>query len=181
MNRLIAALALSAALFAAPALAEPAPEPDQPLTDASQEARARKLFAEVRCVVCQHESISDSPAGIAADMRRLVREEIASGASDDQVREGLVRRWGDFILFKPPVNLGTLVLWFGPISLAILGGLILTWRAMARRPTPEAPLSAAEEAKLSELLSAGGLRPDPDASSPHDRREDGTNLDPSPH
>lgn len=181
MTRALIALALGAALFASPVLAEPAPEPDQPLENTQQEARARKLFAEVRCVVCQHESISDSPAGIAADMRRLVREEIASGASDDQVRAGLVRRWGDFILFKPPVNPATLFLWFGPLSLAILGGLVLTWRALRRRPVPEAPLSEVEEAKLAELLSAGGLRPDPDASSPHDRREGRSNLDPSPH
>jgi cytochrome c-type biogenesis protein CcmH len=74
-----AALAFAVALFAAPVMAEPAPAPDQPLASPAQEARAQALFQDIRCVVCQHESIADSPAGIAADMRRLVREEIAPG------------------------------------------------------------------------------------------------------
>jgi len=175
------ALVLAAALFAAPALAEPAAAPDQPLANAQQEARARDLFAEVRCVVCQHESIADSPAGIAADMRRLVREEIASGASDDAVRADLVRRWGDFILFKPPVNPATWLLWFGPIGIVLLVGSWFGLRAVRRRGEPEAPLSVAEEAELQELLSASDLRRDPDATSPHDRREAGRNLGSPPH
>ena len=84
-----AAIAFVFALLASPVLAEPAPAPDQPLPSAAQEARAQALFQDIRCVVCQHESIADSPAGIAADMRRLVREEIASGATDESIREDL--------------------------------------------------------------------------------------------
>jgi cytochrome c-type biogenesis protein CcmH len=174
-------LALAAALIAAPALAEPAAAPDQPLANAQQEARARDLFAEVRCVVCQHESIADSPAGIAADMRRLVREEIASGASDDEVRADLVRRWGDFILFKPPVNPATWLLWFGPLLIVVLIGAWFSLRVLRGRREPETPLSDAEEAELAELLSGSDLCRDPDATSPHDRREAAPNLGPPPH
>ena len=166
-------------VLATPALAEPAPAPDQPLASPAQEARAQTLFEEVRCVVCQHESIADSPAGLAADMRRLVREEIASGASDDAVRADLVRRWGDFILFKPPVNPATWLLWFGPAAIVVLIGGLFLLRAR-RRAVPTAPLSPSEEAELAELLADGAVRPDPDASSPHDRRQAGSTIVPPP-
>lgn len=131
--------------------AEPAPAPDQPLPDAGQEARARALFADVRCVVCQHESIADSPAGMAADMRRLVREEVAAGRTDEQVRRGLVDRYGDYILFQPPFRFGTLLLWLGPFALILGAGATLLLRARSRRTEP-APLTAEEEARLSERL-----------------------------
>ncbi|CAN5243492.1 cytochrome c-type biogenesis protein CcmH [soil metagenome] len=179
MKRALAGLVAGLTLLAGAAIAEPAAAPDQPLTDAAQEARAQHLFEEVRCVVCQHESIADSPAGLAADMRRLVREEIASGSSDDAVRADLVRRWGDFILFKPPVIPATWLLWFGPVGIVLLIGALFVLRAR-RRPTPEAPLSPAEEARLSELLASRDVRPDPDASSPHDRREAGPTIVPPP-
>ena len=164
---LIAGLILT---LSGPAMAEPAAAPDQPLTSPAQEARAQALFQDVRCVVCQHESIADSPAGIAGDMRRLVREEIASGATDAEVRADLVRRWGDYILFKPPVEPGTWLLWFGPL-LALVGvGGILAWRGWKKRAdaAAEAPLSPEETRRLEELLASGAVRPDPDASSSHD-------------
>lgn len=131
--------------------AEPAPAPDQPLPDAGQEARARALFADVRCVVCQHESIADSPAGMAADMRRLVREEVAAGRTDEQVRRGLVDRYGDYILFQPPFRLGTLLLWLGPLALILGAGATLLLRARNRR-AEASPLTDEEEARLSERL-----------------------------
>lgn len=142
--------------------AEPPPAPDRPLPDAAQEARAQALFEDIRCVVCQHEAIADSPAGLAADMRQLVREEIAAGRSDAQVREDLVRRYGDFVLFTPPVRLGTWLLWFGPLAavLAVAGGLLLLAR---RRRVETVPLSDAEEARLADILANDGIRPDPDA------------------
>lgn len=155
-------LALSGA-----AMAEPAGAPDQPLTDTAQEARAQALFDDVRCVVCQHESIADSPAGIAGDMRRLVREEIASGSTDDQVRADLVRRWGDYILFRPPVRLATWLLWFGPLAVVLLVGGVLIILGV-RRKAVTAPLSPDEERRLGELLQNRPVRPDPDASSSHD-------------
>lgn len=160
-------LAICLVLVAGPVLSEPAAGPDRPLADPVQEARAKALFEEVRCIVCQHESISDSPAGLATDMRRLVREEIESGASDEAVRQDLVRRWGDYILFKPPVRLSTGLLWFGPFILVLLGGLMLVFQLRKKRSgTP--PLSEDEQARLKALLSETGFRPDPDANPRHD-------------
>lgn len=155
-------MALLVAMMAGPVLAEPPAAPDRPLSDPVQEARAKALFEEVRCIVCQHESISDSPAGLATDMRRLVREEIEGGASDEAVREDLVRRWGDYILFMPPVRLGTVFLWFGPFVLVLLGAFLLVFQLRKKRSgTP--PLSEEEQARLDALLAATELRPDPDA------------------
>ena len=148
---------------------EPAALPDRPLASPGQEARAQALFEVVRCVVCQHESIADSPAGIAGDMRRLIREEIAGGATDQAVRDDLVRRYGDYVLFTPPVRTGTWLLWFGPALLVLLGlaGLF----AMSRRAAVETPpLSPDEERRLANLLAADRLGPDADASTPHDGR-----------
>lgn len=156
--------------------AEPAAPPDRPLADVRQETRARALFADIRCVVCQHESIADSPAGIAGDMRRLVREEIAAGRSDAAIREDLVRRYGDFVLFRPPVRPGTWLLWFGPLSLLALaaGGLVVAGR---RRRPEAAPLSGDEEARLAELLREPAICPDPDASSPNDGHARGPTIE----
>lgn len=149
------------------AFQEPAPAPDRPLPNAGQEARAQALFRDIRCVVCQHEPISDSPAAVAADLRRLVREEIAAGRSDDQVRAGLVQRYGDFVLFKPPLRSETLLLWFGPAlaALAVLCGLVWTARR-GRRST--APLTAAEQRRLDDILNSEGDRRDPDAKPSDD-------------
>lgn len=147
--------------------AEPPPTPDRPLPDAAQEARAKALFADIRCVVCQHEAIADSPAGIAADMRRLVREEIAAGRSDRQVRDDLVRRYGDFVLFTPPVRAGTLMLWFGP--LAVLLVVALGWLMLGRRRRDETlALSPEEEARLADILASKDVRRDPDAKPSDD-------------
>lgn len=164
-----------AILLAAPVLAlmltaaEPPAAPDRPLTDATEEARAQALFRDVRCVVCQHEAIADSPAGVAGDMRRLIREEIAAGASDQAVRDNLVRRFGDYVLFTPPVRAGTWLLWFGPFGLLLLSVGVLALRAR-RRPVEAAPLTAEEEDRLDEVLRNEKLRRDPDATSPHDGR-----------
>ncbi len=155
-------------ILTAPAHAqEPPPIPDRPLPEAAQEARAQALFDDIRCVVCQHEAIADSPAGIAADMRGLVREQIAAGRTDAQIRDDLVRRYGDFVLFKPPVRGGTWLLWFGPAAALLLVGAVLMRRA--RRPAAEpATLSADEEARLADILGAGEIRRDPDAKASDD-------------
>lgn len=164
-----------AILLAAPVLAlmltaaEPPAAPDRPLADATQEARAQALFKDVRCVVCQHEAIADSPAGVAGDMRRLIREEIAAGASDQAVRDDLVRRFGDYVLFTPPVRAGTWLLWFGPFALLLLAAAVLALRAR-RRPVEAGPLTPEEERRLDEVLRNEKLRRDPDATSPHDGR-----------
>ena len=137
---------LIVALAAGTAAAEPVAGPDRALADPVQEARARELFTDIRCVVCQHEAIADSPAAIAADMRKLVREQIADGQSDEAIRQDLVRRYGDYVLFTPPFRWGTLVLWLGPFLLAIGAGAVLWLRS--RRRAPEVMLSAEEEAEL---------------------------------
>lgn len=152
MRRMLT-LGLLAALVATTALAEPAVGPDRPLADAAQEARARELFTDIRCVVCQHEAIADSPAAIAADMRALVREQIAEGQSDEAIRRDLVRRYGDYVLFTPPFRWGTLVLWLGPFLLAIGAGTALFMRARRRKPE-EAALDEREEAELGAWIKA---------------------------
>ena len=133
--------------------AEPAPAPDRPMASAADEARAQALFEDIRCVVCQHEAIADSPAGVAADMRRLVREEIAAGRSDAQIREGLIARYGDYILFRPPVRAGTWLLWFGPFLLVLIAGAILFLRGRKAAATDAPLLTAEEEKALAERLA----------------------------
>ena len=148
MKRALLIVAASIGLIAA----EPAPAPDRPLTDAAQEARAQALFDGIRCVVCQHEAIADSPAGVAADMRRLVREEIAAGRTDPEIRAGLIDRYGDYVLFKPPVRVGTWLLWFGPFLLVLVAGAILFLRGRKGAPVEAAVLTPDEERRLAERL-----------------------------
>lgn len=148
---LFAAVLLAGA--AAPTLAEPPPAPDRPLTDPAQEARARALFGDIRCVVCQHESIADSPAGIAADLRGLVREQIAAGKTDDEIKADLLRRYGDYVLFQPPLRIGTWLLWFGPFALAAGAGVVLVLRARRRSAGEAAPLTPDEERALAALTA----------------------------
>lgn len=148
--------------------AEPAPAPDRPLSDATQEARAQALFEQIRCVVCQHEAIADSPAGVAADMRRLVREQITAGASDAQIQQDLVRRYGDYVLFKPPFRPTTLLLWLGPL-LVFLTALVLLVRRRGEATEPSA-LTPEEEARLSLMTKPATIRPDTVANSPDDGR-----------
>ncbi|HYC97380.1 cytochrome c-type biogenesis protein [Brevundimonas sp.] len=142
--------------------AEPPPAPDRPLPDAAREARAQALFDGIRCVVCQHEAIADSPAVIAADMRGLVREQIAAGRSDAEIKRDLVRRYGDFVLFRPPVRAGTWLLWFGPFALMAAVAAAPLLLARRRRVEPMA-LSPEEEAQLADIVAQANLRRDPDA------------------
>lgn len=154
--RLIAVMA--SLVIANSAMAEPASGPDRPLPDAAQEARARALFTDIRCVVCQHEAIADSPAAIAGDMRKLVREQIAAGRSDQDIREDLVRRYGEYVLFTPPFRAATIVLWLGPFLLAAGAGLVLLLNARRRR-SDEASLSAKEEAELERFIGSTEEKP----------------------
>ena len=151
--RRLAALTGALALMAGAAMAEPPPAPDRPLPDAGQEARARALFTDIRCVVCQHESIADSPAGIAADLRGLVREQIAAGKTDDEIKADLLRRYGDYVLFQPPLRIGTWLLWFGPFALAAGAGVVLALRARRRGTGEAAPLTPEEERALAALTA----------------------------
>ena len=130
--------------------------PDEPLADAALEARARALHAELRCMVCQGQSIGDSDAALARDMRAIVRERIAAGESDDAVRGFLTDRYGDYVLLDPPVKPETYALWFGPAAVFVAGAAIafaLLRRARAgARGAGAAPLSAEERRRLDALL-----------------------------
>ncbi|MES2724290.1 MAG: cytochrome c-type biogenesis protein [Pseudomonadota bacterium] len=138
-------LVLLAAVFCMAA----ASDPSERLPDPGQEARARAIFAEVRCLVCQNESIDDSSAELAADLRLLVRDQIRSGKSDDQVRTYLTDRYGEFVLLKPAFSWGNAVLWTAPFVVVILGVLLLLRNL--RTPRPYAELSEAEAARLAAL------------------------------
>ncbi len=140
-------LALLALVVAAPALAV---QPSEMLKDPALEARARSLSAQLRCLVCQNESIDDSDADLAKDIRLLIRERIAKGESNTDVRDFLVSRYGDFILLKPPFKLSTVLLWISP-PLTFLIGALAIWAASRRKPAPVAALSAEEERRLREL------------------------------
>jgi cytochrome c-type biogenesis protein CcmH len=121
-------------LFATAAVAAPAPES---LPDPAQEARARTLQKEFRCLVCQGESIDESGAPLAADLRRLIREHIAKGESDAEIEHYLVARYGDFILMNPPFQADTYALWLAPFAVLLLaGGLgtLVVLRARRRKP-----------------------------------------------
>ena len=130
--------------------------PDEPLADPALEARARALHAELRCMVCQGQSIGDSDAALARDMRAIVRERIAAGESNDAVRGFLTDRYGDYVLLDPPVKPETYALWFGPAAVFVAGAAIafaLLRRARAgARGAGAAPLSAEERRRLDALL-----------------------------
>jgi len=149
-----ALLALLLLLLALPAAAV---EPDEMLADAALEARARALSQVVRCVVCQNESIDSSSAGIAKDLRRIIRERLLAGDSDQQVLDFLVARYGDYVLLEPPVKPSTWLLWAAPPLLLLLGGLgvVLTLRRRRTLP-PAAPLDAEERRRLDRLLADDG-------------------------
>lgn len=127
-------------------------QPNEMLSDPALETRARALSAELRCLVCQNESIDESHADLARDLRLLIRERISQGDSNEQVRDFLVARYGDFILLKPPFNLQTLVLWLSA-PLTLLLGIWTLFLAARRSKAKAAPLSEEEE-KLIQALHA---------------------------
>jgi cytochrome c-type biogenesis protein CcmH len=150
VRRLIASLALLLLLLGGSAAF--AVEPGEMLSDPALEARARDISKGLRCLVCQNESIDDSGADLAHDLRVLVRERLKAGDSDAQVVDYLVKRYGDFVLLKPPVAPRTWLLWFGPAAILVIGGgaaLLLTRR---RSRTAPAPLTADERRALDRLL-----------------------------
>ncbi|HZD26997.1 MAG TPA: cytochrome c-type biogenesis protein [Alphaproteobacteria bacterium] len=128
---------------------------DTPLPDPKQEARAEAIQHQLRCLVCQNQSIAESDADLARDLRMLVRRRIAAGDSDRQVIDYIVARYGDWVLLKPPLKTETALLWGAPALLLVLGGgLLALWyrRRRAASTGGPAPLSAAEQARLDELL-----------------------------
>lgn len=132
-------------------------EPDEMLQDRNQEARARSLSAELRCLVCQNQSIDESDAALAKDLRRLVRQRIVAGDSDDAVKAFLVSRYGEFVLLRPPVTGHTWLLWALPF-LTLGVGAVLALRFAARRKAEAGggQLDPEEEARLQRLLEEEG-------------------------
>jgi cytochrome c-type biogenesis protein CcmH len=153
MRALLAALVvLAAVLGAAPGHAV---EPNEMLKDPALEARARAITKSLRCLVCQNQSIDDSNADLARDLRLLVRRRLSAGDSDSEVVDYVVSRYGDFVLLKPPLNAETLLLWFGP-ALVLSGGGAGAWLYVRRRRSAAAiaaaPLSDDERRRLATLV-----------------------------
>ena len=145
MRGLLAALALAVAIASPPGFA--AAHVD--------EARFQHLTKELRCLVCQNQSVYDSPADLAADVRRLVRAMMREGKSDEGIKAFLVARYGDFVLFRPPVEAKTYALWAAPFVLLVAGTLVLVALARARRRPEEPPLDERERALAEALLRDG--------------------------
>ncbi len=155
MRTLLASLALL--VWLSPALAV---KPEEQLADPALETRAREISAGIRCLVCQNQSIDDSDASLAQDLRRLVRERVKAGDSDQAVRDFLVARYGEFVLLKPSFNARNLVLWGLPLAALLIGG-VAAFRLFGRRRTEESEisedgppekLSPDEQAELDRLL-----------------------------
>lgn len=148
-----AALALMIALaMTGPALAV---NPDEQLADPALEARAVAISRELRCVVCQNQSIDDSDASLAADLRILLRERLLAGDTDKQAKAYIVARYGDYVLLNPPFRLETLALWLGPLAALLAGGLTIAVYLRRRddpAASPATPLTVEEEARLKSML-----------------------------
>jgi cytochrome c-type biogenesis protein CcmH len=147
----LAAVLLFASLLAGPAFA--VSDPAELLPDRQQEQRAETLGHQLRCLVCQNESVEESNADLARDLRRIIRQRIVSGDSDQQVTDWMVARYGDFVRLRPPFNAMTFVLWGAP-GLAVLAGIAAVLVARRRRPAPPEPLNEAERRRLADLLKS---------------------------
>lgn len=134
----------------APVAAWAVDDPSEMLADPAQESRAEAIGAQLRCLVCQNESIEDSSAGLARDLRKVVREHVTKGESNRQIIDWMVARYGNFIRLSPPVTVATLLLWGMPV-LALLTGIAAALLVFRRRPAAPQPLSEAEQARLREL------------------------------
>ncbi|MEX2650610.1 MAG: cytochrome c-type biogenesis protein [Alphaproteobacteria bacterium] len=132
-------------------------KPDEVLADPALEARARAISRDLRCLVCQNQSIDDSDADLAHDLRLLVRERLTAGDSDDQAIDYIVERYGDYVLLDPPFKARTWALWLGPFAVlaGAAAGVAAHVRRQARR-AETAPLSAEEQRRVRDLLGGGG-------------------------
>jgi len=152
MRCAIALLVLLSGLFGAPALAANAVPTAQ---DPVAQSRAVKLSEQLRCLVCQNQTIAESNADLALDLRQQIREQIAAGKSDEEIIQYMVNRYGDFVLYKPPFKATTLVLWLGPALLLIGGVLVLVRVLRARNAAAEPAALSAEERERAARLLAG--------------------------
>jgi cytochrome c-type biogenesis protein CcmH len=149
----VAGLVLGLFLAFAPTIAF-AVDPDEMLSDPKLEARAEAVGGSLRCLVCQNESIEESGATLAHDLRVLVRERIKAGDTDDQVRQYIVSRYGEFVLLQPVFALHTLILWLAAPCIIVIGGIALIVMARRRRGSIAPTNLSAEEAEALEQLSA---------------------------
>jgi len=148
-NKLIvAAMLFSTAMPVLASEAQPA------AADVALEKRVTALSEELRCLVCQNQTIADSPAPLAIDLKNQVREKLGAGMSEREIIDYMVARYGDFVLYRPPVKATTVLLWFGPPLLLLLG-LGLFVRTVLQRRQTAAPLNAAEQARVQALLEVG--------------------------
>jgi cytochrome c-type biogenesis protein CcmH len=158
VRRPLALTVLALSLFSVPALAV---QPEEILKDPVLESRARALSQELRCMVCQNQSIDDSEAPLAKDLRVLVRERLTAGDSDNQVIDFLVARYGEFVLLKPRISAHTLLLWLAPFAAVVIGGwgliVFLRRRASeAQAARAQEQLTPAEQSRVAELLKEPG-------------------------
>jgi cytochrome c-type biogenesis protein CcmH len=145
------AVVLLGILLAAPAYA--VSDPAELLPDRTQEQRAEAFGHQLRCLVCQNESVEESNADLARDLRRIIRQRVVAGDSDQQVIDWMVARYGNFVRLRPPFNAITLGLWGAP-AIALLAGIGIALVARRRRPAPPAPLTDAERQRLADLLKS---------------------------
>jgi len=148
-------LAVAFALLAGPAAAV---NPDEQLADPALEARAHKLSKELRCVVCQNQSIDDSDATLARDLRIILRERISAGDTDKQAVDHIVARYGSFVQLNPPLRLDTMALWFGPLAVLLAGGIGAAVYMRGRSPAKAGELTSEEEAELAAMLKSEEAR-----------------------
>ena len=128
---------------------------DRPSDDPVVEQRLHKLSQELRCLQCQNQTLADSPAGLAADLRREIREQIKAGKSDQEIKTFLTQRYGEFILYRPKVSPATYLLWFGPFLLLLVGLVVLFRYIKHRRDSiTEQPLTAEDHRRAEELLAS---------------------------
>lgn len=131
-----------------------APDPADMLKDPGQETRARAMFHQIRCVVCQNESIDDSQAELAHDLRQVIRSQVAAGRSDQQIRDFLVSKYGDFILLKPRFDAATAVIWVVPFAIVLVGVSLVIARRRRRDEVEAQALTPDEEKRLKSLVDS---------------------------
>ena len=144
---------LALVLLAMTAAWAPAKEATPAAQDPALEQRVMALSNELRCLVCQNQTIADSNAPLAEDLRNQVREKMRLGASDSEILDFMVARYGDFVLYRPPFKAATFLLWFGPLLLLAAGLLVLLRRLLRRQPAQDVAMTAAERKRVADLLA----------------------------
>ncbi len=157
---MIRAIALLLALVVLAPVSARAADAEPTEMDPVKAARAVKLAEKLRCLVCQNQSIADSNAALANDLRGQIREQIAAGKSDDEIVTYMVNRYGDFVLYQPPVKATTLLLWAGPALLLVGGAFLLARNLRRRQATADVALTADEQAHAERLLAGNDMKED---------------------